>query len=46
MSEHGLRFDPETAEAIGKSEARHNRSGRVALWIIALSLLYLAFTLG
>lgn len=46
MSEHGLRFDPETTEAIGRSEARHNRSGRVALWIIALSLLYLAFTLS
>lgn len=42
MSEHGLRFDPETAEAIGKSEARHNRSGRLALWIIALTLVYVA----
>jgi len=46
MSEHGVRFDPETAEAIGKSEARHNRSGRVALWIIAAALVYLAFHLG
>jgi ubiquinone biosynthesis protein len=46
MSEHGLRFDPETAEAIGRAEARYSRSGRVALWIIALSALYLAFTLG
>ena len=46
MSEHGLRFDPETAEAIGRSEARHSRSGRIALWIIALSLLYFVFTLG
>ncbi len=45
MSENGLRFDPETAEAIGKSEARHSRSGRIALWLIALSLLYIAFTL-
>src|SRR6185369_12307954 len=43
MSENGLRFDAETAEAIGKSEARHNRSGRVALWIIALALLYIAW---
>ena len=45
MSEHGLRFDPETTEAIGRSEARHSRSGRVALWIIALSLVYLAIAL-
>jgi ubiquinone biosynthesis protein len=44
MSENGLRFDPETAEAIGKAEARHSRYGRLALWIIALSLLYIAFT--
>jgi len=46
MSEDGLRFDPETTEAIGKSEARHSRSGRVALWIIALCLVYLVFTIG
>ena len=45
MSENGLRFDPETTEAIGRSEARHGRSGRIALWIIALSLVYLAVTL-
>jgi ubiquinone biosynthesis protein len=43
MSEHGLRFDAETAEAIGKSEARHGRSGRLALWVIALTLLYIAW---
>jgi len=43
MSENGLRFDPATAEAIGKSEARHGRSGRVALWLIALTLLYVAW---
>ncbi|MBA5776062.1 2-polyprenylphenol 6-hydroxylase [Stappia sp. F7233] len=35
MAERGLRFDPETAEAIGKAEARHTRSGRAALWVIA-----------
>ncbi|GGF02172.1 2-polyprenylphenol 6-hydroxylase [Stappia taiwanensis] len=35
MTEKGLRFDAETAEAIGKAEARHTRSGRIALWIIA-----------
>jgi ubiquinone biosynthesis protein len=43
MSEHGLRFDPETADAIGKAEARHSRSGRWALWIIAISLVVIAF---
>lgn len=44
MSENGLRFDADTAEAIGKSEARHSRSGRVALWIIAIALVYIALT--
>jgi ubiquinone biosynthesis protein len=46
MSEHGLRFDPETADAIGKAEARHGRSGRIALWIIALSCVYIAIHLS
>ncbi|MFB2549908.1 2-polyprenylphenol 6-hydroxylase [Ensifer soli] len=46
MSETGLRFDPQTAEAIGRAEARHSRSGRWALWIIALTLLYIAITLS
>ncbi len=45
MSENGLRFDADTAEAIGKAEARHGRSGRIALWIIALALLYIAWHL-
>ncbi len=45
MSEHGLRFDPKTAEDIGKAEARHSRSGRIALWVIAASLAYIAFRL-
>jgi ubiquinone biosynthesis protein len=45
MSENGLRFDAETAEAIGKAEARHSRYGRLALWTAALSLAYIAFTL-
>ena len=36
MSENGLRFDADTAEAIGKAEARHSRSGRIALWVIAI----------
>ncbi|PVB61282.1 2-polyprenylphenol 6-hydroxylase [Labrenzia sp. 011] len=38
MTASGLRFDRETAEAIGRAEARHTRSGRIALWVIALSL--------
>ncbi len=42
MSENGLRFDPQTAKAIGKAEARYTRSGRVALWIIAATLIYIA----
>jgi ubiquinone biosynthesis protein len=43
MAENGLRFDEATAEAIGRSEARHSRSGRLALWVIALTLLYIAW---
>ncbi|GHC74714.1 2-polyprenylphenol 6-hydroxylase [Limoniibacter endophyticus] len=46
MVEHGFRFDAATAEAIGRSEARHTRSGRVALWIIAATLVYIAVQLS
>ena len=36
MAEHGLRFDADTARAIGKAEARATRDGgRLALWVIA-----------
>ncbi|RVD36790.1 AarF/ABC1/UbiB kinase family protein, partial [Mesorhizobium sp. M8A.F.Ca.ET.023.02.2.1] len=45
MAEHGLRFDETTARAIGKAEARYSRSGRVALWVIALTLVYIAWKL-
>ncbi|TIV75716.1 MAG: ubiquinone biosynthesis protein UbiB, partial [Mesorhizobium sp.] len=45
MAENGLRFDEATARAIGKAEARHTRSGRVALWVIALTLIYIAWKL-
>ncbi|OJJ12645.1 MAG: 2-polyprenylphenol 6-hydroxylase [Labrenzia sp.] len=38
MTTQGLRFSEETAESIGKAEARHTRSGRIALWVIALAL--------
>ncbi|WP_274423657.1 2-polyprenylphenol 6-hydroxylase [Chelativorans sp. YIM 93263] len=43
MAEHGLRFDAATADAIGRAEARHSRSGRVALWVIALLLLVITW---
>lgn len=42
MAEHGLRFDDETASKIGKAEARHTRSGRIALWVIAATLVWIA----
>ena len=45
MSSEGLRFDAATAQAIGKAEARHTRSGRIALWVIALAAIYIAFQL-
>jgi ubiquinone biosynthesis protein len=32
----GMRLDPSTVEGIGAEVARHNRSGRAALWVIAL----------
>lgn len=42
MASDGLRFDAETAQAIGKAEARHTRSGRVALWVIAAAAVAMA----
>ena len=45
MAEHGLRFDEATAHAIGRAEARHTRSGRIALWVIALTLVWIAWRL-
>ncbi len=46
MTEHGVRFDADTAEAIGKAEAKHSRWGRTALWVMALSLIYIAIQLS
>ena len=40
-----LRFDDETARRIGKAEARATRWGRLALWVIALALVYIAWEL-
>ncbi|MEK1854320.1 MAG: 2-polyprenylphenol 6-hydroxylase [Phyllobacterium sp.] len=45
MAENGLRFDEQTAKAIGKAEARHTRSGRIALWVIALCLVVITYKL-
>ena len=45
MQSEGMRFDAQTAEAIGKAEARHTRSGRLALWVIALSAIMIAYKL-
>ena len=46
MAEHGLRFDGQTARAIGKAEARYSRSGRIALWVIAAALVWIAWRLA
>jgi len=43
MGRDGLRFDARTAEAIGRAEARHTRSGRIALWVAAIALAVIAF---
>ncbi|MEM1039880.1 MAG: 2-polyprenylphenol 6-hydroxylase [Pseudomonadota bacterium] len=43
MARDGVRLDKKTIDAIGKAEARHSRSGRVALWVIAISLAAMAW---
>ena len=43
MATSGMKLAPTTVEAIGKAEARESRSGRVALWIIALAALWIAW---
>ena len=45
MAENGLRFEKDTANAIGRAEARHTRSGRVALWVIARALVWIGWKL-
>ena len=35
MSKDGMRLDEETTKAIGRAEARSNRWGHAALWVIA-----------
>ncbi len=46
MVEKGLRLAPETVDAIGKAEARESRWGRVALWVIALAAIWVAFAVN
>ena len=46
MAENGLRFDKETATNIGRAEARHTRSGRIALWVIAGLIAWIGWQLG
>ncbi len=46
MVENGLRFEQSTAEAIGKASARYSRLGHWALWIMALTLIYIAWKLA
>lgn len=46
MAANGFRFDAETAETIGRSEARHSRSGRVALWVIAAGVVYMCWKMS
>jgi ubiquinone biosynthesis protein len=45
MAANGLRFDEATAAAIGKAEARHTRTGRVALIVIAVCMVILTVKL-
>ncbi|HZT25823.1 MAG TPA: 2-polyprenylphenol 6-hydroxylase [Pseudolabrys sp.] len=45
ITRDGLVLSPDTVEAIGKAEARRNRSVGVALWVIAALLLWIAATL-
>lgn len=42
LARNGFKLDDESVNAIGEAEARHSRSGRIALWIIAISLAVVA----
>ena len=35
MVKNGMRLDPDTIQSIGKAEARNNRMGHLAIWIMA-----------
>lgn len=43
MGKNGVGLDEATIEAIGKAEARHSRSGRVALWVIAAGVVVMVW---
>ena len=38
----GIRLDPQTTEELAEAQARHGRSGRIALWVGAVALAVLA----
>jgi ubiquinone biosynthesis protein len=38
----GIRLDPETTEGLAEAQARHGKSGRIALWIGAVALAVIA----
>jgi len=40
----GIGLDEKTTEALAAAQANHNRSGRLALWVGALSLVAIAFS--
>ena len=42
-SRHGFSLDERSVEAIGRAEARRNRWGNIALWVIAALLAYGVF---
>ena len=42
-SRHGFSLDERSVEAIGRAEARRNRWGKIALWVIAALLAYGVF---
>ena len=45
IGEKGIRLHPDTVDGIGLEVAQHSRSGRMALWVIALSGAVIALTL-
>ncbi len=44
-AEHGLKLDAETVAAIGRAETAQGRGGRLALWVIAVTLVALVLLL-
>ncbi len=44
MGQKGIRLDAPTIEAIGKAEAQHSRSGRIALIVIAITAVIALFS--